>query len=415
LGWGNEDSPAGPADAGRQDPRGRSDVTHQQPLQGPRSVSLRIGVPKETTPGETRVGLTPDAIRRLVSDSVSVTVESGAGERAGFPDDAYRDSGADMAADATSALSGANIVLKVAPPEPLGDGGHEADLIPEGAVLACFLRPHASEELFRKLAARRITGLSLELVPRITRAQSMDALSSQSNLAGYKAVIIGADALGSIFPLLMTAAGTLSPARVLVLGAGVAGLQAIATARRLGADTWGYDIRSAVGEQVESLGARFVDLDEGAPEDAETEGGYAKELDEAEQARKRELLTEHVAKADVVITTALVPGKPAPVLITDEMVGRMKYGAVIVDLAGEAGGNCSLSEPGQVVVSNGVKIHAPLNVPATLPTHASQLLARNLSALLKPMIDDAGVTVDLDDDVVGACCVTHDGKVRFGA
>ncbi|MFV1988446.1 MAG: Re/Si-specific NAD(P)(+) transhydrogenase subunit alpha [Gemmatimonadota bacterium] len=375
---------------------------------------MRIAVPKETTPGETRVGLTPDAIKRLASDSVSVAVETGAGERAGFTDDAYRDAGADVVDDAAATLSGADIVLKVAPPAPLGDGGHEVDMIPEGAVLACFLRPHSGEELFRKLAARNVTALSLELVPRITRAQSMDALSSQSNLAGYKAVVIAADALGSIFPLLMTAAGTLSPARVLVLGAGVAGLQAIATARRLGADTWGYDIRSAVREQVESLGARFVDLDEGAPEDAETEGGYAKELDETEQARKRELLTEHVSKADVVITTALVPGKPAPVLITDEMVSRMKYGAVIVDLAGEAGGNCSLSQAGQTVVANGVEIHAPLNVPASLPKHASQLLARNLSALLKPMIDDNGITVDLDDDVVDACCVTYDGVVRFG-
>ncbi|MCG8468734.1 MAG: NAD(P) transhydrogenase subunit alpha, partial [Gemmatimonadetes bacterium] len=252
-----------------------------------------------------------------------------------------------------------------------------------------------------------------ELVPRITRAQSMDALSSQSNLAGYKAVILGAESLGRIFPLLMTAAGTLSPARVLVLGAGVAGLQAIATAKRLGADTWGYDIRSAVKEQVESLGGKFVDLDEGAPEDAETAGGYAKELDEAEQARKRELLAQHIAKADVVITTALVPGKPAPTLITEDMVEAMKPGSVIVDLAGEAGGNCTLSEPGQRVVKHDVIVHAPLNVPSSLPYHASQLLARNLTALVKPMIGEDGVTVDLEDDVIGPCCVTHAGEVRF--
>jgi NAD(P) transhydrogenase subunit alpha len=378
-------------------------------------VNLLIAVPKETTPGEHRVGLTPDAIKRLVSDTLSVSIQSGAGERAGYTDEAYRAAGAEVSPDARAALGTADIVLKVAPPRALDDGSHEADLIREGALLACFLRPHENEALFGKLAGKRVTALSLELVPRITRAQSMDALSSQSNLAGYKAVIIGADALGAIFPLLMTAAGTLSPARVLVLGAGVAGLQAIATAKRLGADTWGYDIRSAVKEQVESLGARFVDVEEGAPEDAETEGGYAKELDEAEQARKRELLAEHVSKANVVITTALVPGRAAPVLITDEMVARMKYGAVIVDLAGEAGGNCSLSQPGQVVEVNGVKIHAPLNVPASLPTHASQLLARNLSALLKPMIGDEGITVDLDDDVVGACCVTHAGDVRFSA
>jgi len=379
-------------------------------------VSLRIAVPGETTPGETRVGLTPDAVKRLASESISISVQAGAGETAGFGDEDYEAAGASIVADAASLIADADVVLKVAPPAKLADGTHEADLIPEGALLACFLQPHDSADLFARLAARRVTALSLELVPRITRAQSMDALSSQSNLAGYKAVVIAADSLGAIFPLLMTAAGTLSPARVLVLGAGVAGLQAIATARRLGGDVWGYDIRTAVKEQVESLGARFVDLEEGAPADAETEGGYAKELDDAEQARKRELLADHVSKADVVITTALVPGKAAPVLITDDVVARMKRGSVIVDLAGEAGGNCSLSKAGEVVESpGGVKIHAPVNVPATLPTHASQLLARNLTALLRPMIGDDGVAVDLDDDVVGACCVTHDGTVRFGA
>ena len=375
------------------------------------NVSLKIAVPRETAPGETRVGLSPDAVKRLASDSISITVQAGAGEAAGFGDEAFRAAGAEVAGDVRALYSGADIVLKVAPPSL-----DEADMMPEGALLACFLRPHESDALFARLASRRITALGLELVPRITRAQSMDALSSQSNLAGYKAVLIGANSLGAIFPLLMTAAGTLSPARVLVLGAGVAGLQAIATAKRLGADVWGYDIRPAVKEQVESLGARFVDLEEGAPEDAETEGGYAKELDEAEQARKRELLAAHVARADVVITTALVPGKAAPVLITDDMVGRMKRGSVIVDLAGEAGGNCSMSRPGEVVESDGgVRIHAPLNVPSTLPTHASQLLGRNLTALLKPMIGEDGITVDLDDDVVGACCVTHGGEVRFGA
>ncbi|MDX1396619.1 MAG: Re/Si-specific NAD(P)(+) transhydrogenase subunit alpha [Gemmatimonadota bacterium] len=377
-------------------------------------MSLRIAVPKETTPGERRVALTPDAVKRLVSETVLVSVERDAGTAAGFTDDAYLEAGAEIAPDAATALADADIVLKVAPPRELAGRGHEADGIREGALLACFLRPHESAALFDRLAARRVTALSLELVPRITRAQSMDALSSQSNLAGYKAAIIGANALGSIFPLLMTAAGTLSPARVLVLGAGVAGLQAIATAKRLGAATWGYDIRSAVKEQVESLGARFVDVEEGAAEDAETEGGYAKELDEAEQARRRELLADHVSKADVVITTALVPGKAAPVLITEDMVARMKPGAVIVDLAGESGGNCALSRPGEVVEAGGVSIHAPLDVPSSLPKHASQLLARNLSALINPMIGEEGLEVDLDDDVVGACCVTHAGEVRFG-
>ena len=382
-------------------------------------MSVRICVPRETADGESRVALTPDGAKRLLSDDVSIAIETGAGRAAGFPDAAYEDVGVEVVADAGRLLGEADVVFKVAPPSEA-----EADGLREGAVLACLLRPHENAALIERLAAGGVTALALELVPRITRAQSMDALSSQSNLAGYKAVLLGANSLGRIFPLLMTAAGTLSPARVLVLGAGVAGLQAIATARRLGADTWGYDIRAAVREEVESLGAKFVDLDEGAGNaegaggaaaDAETEGGYAKELEEAEQARQRELLAQHVARADVVITTALVPGRRAPVLITDDMVDRMKVGSVIVDLAGEAGGNCSLSAPGETVVERGVTIHAPLNVPGSLPYHASQLLGRNLSALVKPMFGEDGVVVDLDDDVIGPCCVTHAGEIRFGA
>ena len=376
-------------------------------------MSVRICVPRETAAGESRVALTPDGARRLLSDDISIAVEGGAGRAAGFPDAAYDEAGVEIVADASRLLGEADIVFKVAPPAEA-----EADGLREGAVLACLLRPHENAALIERLAGGGVTTLALELVPRITRAQSMDALSSQSNLAGYKAVLLGANSLGRIFPLLMTAAGTLSPARVLVLGAGVAGLQAIATARRLGADTWGYDIRAAVREEIESLGAKFVDLDEGAEgaaEDAEAEGGYAKELEEAEQARQRELLAQHVARADVVITTALVPGRPAPVLITEETVDRMKEGSVIVDLAGEAGGNCALSAPGETVVERGVTIHAPLNVPGSLPHHASQLLGRNLSALVKPMIGEDGVSVDLEDDVIGPCCVTHAGEVRFGA
>lgn len=376
-------------------------------------MSVRICVPRETAAGESRVALTPDGARRLRSDDISIAVEAGAGRAAGFPDAEYEETGVDIVRDAGRLLGEADIVFKVAPPSEAEVGG-----LREGTVLACLLRPHENAALIARLAGGGVTALALELVPRITRAQSMDALSSQSNLAGYKAVLLGANSLGRIFPLLMTAAGTLSPARVLVLGAGVAGLQAIATARRLGADTWGYDIRAAVREEVESLGAKFVDLQEGAggaAEDAETEGGYAKELEEAEQARQRELLAQHVARADVVITTALVPGRPAPVLITEETVDRMKPGSVVVDLAGEAGGNCALSAPGETVVERGVTIHAPLNVPGSLPYHASQLLGRNLSALVKPMIGEAGVSVDLEDDVIGPCCVTHAGEVRFSA
>ncbi len=376
-------------------------------------MSVRICVPRETAAGESRVALTPDGAKRLRSDDISIAIEAGAGRAAGFPDAAYEEVGVEIVPDAGRLFGEADVVFKVAPPSET-----EADGLREGTVLACLLRPHESAALIERLAGRSVTALALELVPRITRAQSMDALSSQSNLAGYKAVLLGANSLGRIFPLLMTAAGTLSPARVLVLGAGVAGLQAIATARRLGADTWGYDIRAAVREEVESLGAKFVDLQEGAEEaaeDAETEGGYAKELEAAEQARQRELLAQHVARADVVITTALVPGRPAPVLITEETVDRMKEGSVIVDLAGEAGGNCALSTPGETVVERGVTIHAPLNVPGALPYHASQLLGRNLSALVKPMVGEEGVSVDLEDDVIGPCCVTHAGEVRFGA
>ena len=376
-------------------------------------MSVRICVPRETAAGESRVALTPDGAKRLRSDEISIAIEAGAGAAAGFPDADYEEAGVEIVPDAGRLLGEADVVFKVAPPSEAEAGG-----LREGAVLACLLQPHENGALIERLAGGGVTALALELVPRITRAQSMDALSSQSNLAGYKAVLLGANSLGRIFPLLMTAAGTLSPARVLVLGAGVAGLQAIATARRLGADTWGYDIRAAVREEVESLGAKFVDLQEGAEgaaEDAETEGGYAKELEEAEQARQRELLAQHVARADVVITTALVPGRPAPVLITEETVDRMKEGSVIVDLAGEAGGNCALSAPGETVVERGVTIHAPLNVPGSLPYHASQLLGRNLSALVKPMIGEEGVSVDLEDDVIGPCCVTHAGEIRFGA
>ncbi|MGH7541707.1 MAG: NAD(P) transhydrogenase subunit alpha, partial [Gemmatimonadota bacterium] len=307
-------------------------------------------------------------------------------------------------------------VLKVAPPGARPDGRHEAELLREGCALLGFLRPHDEPDLLRRLAARGVTALALELIPRITRAQPMDALSSQNNLAGYRATLIGADSLGKIFPLLMTAAGTLSPARVLVLGAGVAGLQAIATAKRLGAEVWGYDVRPVVREQVQSLGGRFIELEaKEAPPDVETAGGYAKELAEDEQAQQRELLATHVAKADVVITTALVPGKPAPLLVTEEMVARMRPGSVIVDLAGERGGNCALSRPGETVRERGVTIHAPLNLAATLATHASQLLSRNLSALLKPLLAGDRVEIDLADEVVAACCVTHAGEVRFGA
>jgi NAD(P) transhydrogenase subunit alpha len=381
-------------------------------------MAIKIAVPAETTPGETRVGMTPDAVRRLTSDDVGFIVQKGAGLSASFRDEEYTDVGAEIGVDAGSVLGAADVVLKVQPPSL-----EEADLIREGTVLISFLTPHESTELIQRLAARRVTALSLELVPRITRAQSMDALSSMSTLAGYKAAVIGADSLGKVFPLLMTAAGTLSPAHVLVLGAGVAGLQAIATAKRLGGAVEGYDIRPAVKEQVESLGAKFVEWTEDelaemgvtvvSEEERETSGGYAKQLAEEEQARERDLVARHVAKSDVVITTALIPGKPAPLLITTAMVEAMRPGSVVVDLAAPAGGNCELTRPDEVVDHGGVLIHGPTNLPADMPVHASQMFARNLTSLLKEVLSDGELAVDMENDVVGPCCVTHAGEVRF--
>ncbi len=378
---------------------------------------MRVAVPAETAPGETRVALTPDAVKRLVSDAVTCVVQSGAGARARFSDDDYRAAGAEIAPGAAEAYANVDIVLKVAPPRQApGESRHEAELLPEGSALIGFLDPHGAGELLDRLARGGVTAFALELVPRITRAQPMDALSSQSNLAGYKAAVTAADSLGKLFPLMMTAAGTLRPADVLVLGAGVAGLQAIATARRLGAVVAAYDIRPAVKEQVESLGAKFVVLEEDeepSREERETAGGYATALDESEQDRQRRLMTPHVARADVVITTALVPGRPAPLLITGAMVERMKPGSVIVDLAAPTGGNCELSEPGESVERGGVRIHAPLNLAATLPTHASQMYARNASSLLQHVASDGELIVDLDDEITAACCVTHAGEIRW--
>ncbi len=383
---------------------------------------VRVAVPAESAEGETRVALTPDAVRRLVSEEVRIAVEAGAGVGASHADEAYREAGAEVVGDGRALWGEADILAKVAAPGRREDGAQEVDLLREGAVLVCFLRPRTEAGLLERLATAGVTALALELVPRITRAQAMDALTSTATLAGYKAALLGAGSLNKVFPLLMTAAGTLSPARVLVLGAGVAGLQAIATARRLGAVVEAYDIRPAVKEQVESLGATFVEWDEEAESEAaagaeeaerETEGGYAVELAEDEQARERLLLGRAVERADVVITTALVPGKPAPLLVTEEMVSRMRPGSVIVDLAAEMGGNCELSEPDRVVRRHGVLLHAPTNLAATLPVHASQMFARNVSALLGLVVANGRVEVDLEDEILDACCVTHDGRVRF--
>lgn len=377
-----------------------------------------IAVPRESAPGETRVALTPDTVRRLVSDDVQVRVEGGAGLRASFSDDAYREAGA-VVVDGPEGLEDSDVWVRVQPPRDREDlGRHEIDLMREGAVTLGFLRPAGGEELLDRLARRRITALALELLPRITRAQRMDALSAMSTVAGYKAVVIAADTLGKIFPLLMTAAGTLAPAHVLVLGAGVAGLQAIATARRLGAVVEAFDVRPAVKEQVESLGATFVEAEEEkeAEEAAggETAAGYAEQLSEREQEADRRLLARHVAKADVVITTALVPGKPAPLLITEDMVRGMRPGSTIVDLAAEAGGNCELTREGETVERHGVVIHGPVDLPARVPVHASQMYSKNLQALLAHLLVDGEMRIDLDDEITGAVCVTHAGEVRYG-
>jgi proton-translocating NAD(P)+ transhydrogenase subunit alpha len=371
---------------------------------------MQIGVPKETVDRERRVALVPEIAGKLAGgpgeeggEAVEVVVQRGAGDAALIPDQLYEEAGAQLVDDAASAFS-ADVVVKVAPPTV-----EETGLLRAGSVLIAFLQPLTNSEGVRALAQARVTAFGLEAIPRISRAQSMDAFSSQSNVSGYRAALIGAQELGRFFPMLMTAAGTIRPATVLVLGAGVAGLQAIATARRLGAVVQGFDVRAAVKEQVESLGAHFLEFDLGG--DMEGAGGYARELTPEQQARQQELMVEAIGKVDVVITTALVPGRRAPILVSAKAVEGMKPGSVIVDLAGEAGGNCELSEPGQSVIRHGVKIAAPLNVPSTMAEHASQLYARNIQALLGLMIEAGRLKLDFDDEVIAGACVTRDGEI----
>jgi H+-translocating NAD(P) transhydrogenase subunit alpha len=364
---------------------------------------MKIGVPKETAAGERRVALVPEIVRKLAAEGNEVIVERGAGEGALIPDEQFEEAGATLVDDQEAAFA-ADVVVKVAPPSD-----HETERLRGDGVLIGFLAPLTNGDGVRAIAASGVTSFAMEAIPRISRAQSMDALSSQANIAGYRAALIGAQELGRFYPMLMTAAGTIRPATVLVLGAGVAGLQAIATARRLGAVVQGFDVRAAVKEQVESLGAKFLEFDLGG--DLEGAGGYAKELTAEQQARQQELMAEAIGKVDVVITTALVPGRRAPVLVTEEAVKRMKPGSVIVDLAGEAGGNCELSEPGEAVVRYDVKILAPLNVPSTLAEHASQLYARNVQALLELMTEEGELKLDYDDEVIAGACITRDGEI----
>lgn len=364
---------------------------------------MRIGVPKETVEGERRVALVPEVIRKLTGSGLDVVVERGAGAEALIPDGVFEEAGATLTDDAATVWQ-SDVVVKVAPPS-----ADEVGRLGRASVLIGFLAPLTNGDGVRALASSGATAFALEAVPRISRAQSMDALSSQSNIAGYRAALIGAQEMGRFYPMLMTAAGTIRPATVLVLGAGVAGLQAIATARRLGGVVQGFDVRAAVKEQVESLGATFLEFDLGG--DLEGEGGYAKELTPEQQARQQELMAEAIGRVDVVITTALVPGRRAPILVTEEAVKKMKPGSVVVDLAGEAGGNCELTEPGQTVVRHDVKIVAPLNVPSTMAEHASQLYARNIEALLGLMVREGQLELDFDDEVIAGACVTRGGEI----
>jgi NAD(P) transhydrogenase subunit alpha len=364
---------------------------------------MRIAVLKESAPGERRVALVPENAARLGKQGHEVRVEAGAGAEAGFPDAAYQAAGAAVLPRA-AALDGAEVVARVQRP-----AAAEVDALPVGALLVALLAPHASAEVLARLAARGVNAVAMEKVPRTTRAQSMDALSSQATLAGYKAVLLGAAALPRILPMLTTAAGTLAPAKAFVVGAGVAGLQAIATARRLGAIVSAFDVRPVVKEQVQSLGAAFVETDVAA----EGAGGYAKELGASEQERVLATLARHVREMDLVVTTAQIPGKAAPRLLTAEMVRGMRPGSVVVDLAAETGGNCELTRPGETVVDAGVTVIGAVNLPSSLPFHASQMYGRNVTTLLQHLATkDARLALDPADEIAGPMLVVHDGKVR---
>lgn len=366
---------------------------------------MNVVVLRETQPGEARAALMPESVKKLTALGCAVQIESGAGLAAARADDDYREAGAEVSNDREALLRKADVLAVVNRP-PAEDFAR----LKNGAVVLGFLRPLDEPRALAPAVEHGITTFSVELIPRITRAQAMDALSSMATVAGYKAVLIGAAHIPRMFPLLMTAAGTVPPARVLVLGAGVAGLQAIATARRLGAVVEGYDVRAAAGEQVKSLGATFLEVDLGGIK-TEDAGGYAVELSEEAMNRGRALIAEHAKTADVVITTAQVPGRRAPLLITEEAVNGMKRGSVVIDLAGATGGNCAISQADVEVERNGVTILAPTNLPATVPVHASQLYSRNLTAFLSLLVKKGELQIDMKDDVVGPSCVTHQGQV----
>ena len=359
---------------------------------------MRIGVPKETAAGERRVALVPELVTKLTESGIDVVVEAGAGEAASFTDEAFREAGAELG-DPWAA----EVVAKVRKPSD-----EELGRLREGQVLIGFLQPLTDQEGIERLASRGVTAFAMESIPRITRAQPMDALSSQATVSGYKAVVLAADRLPKFLPMLMTAAGTVAPAKVLVIGAGVAGLQAIATARRLGAVVSGFDVRPVVKEQVESLGAKFLEL---GVVGEETEGGYARELSEEEQRRQQEELEARIGDFDVVVTTALIPGRPAPQLIPRSAIESMRPGSVIVDLAAEAGGNAELTRPDEEVSHDGVTILGPTNLPSSMPYHASQLYARNVSALVQHLAPEGELKLDFEDEITAGACVTRKEEV----
>tara|TARA_B100000809_G_scaffold45440_1_gene39812 strand:+ start:12701 stop:13843 length:1143 start_codon:yes stop_codon:yes gene_type:complete len=367
---------------------------------------MRVAVLKETRSAENRVALVPLGVKNLVKRGLTVTVQTGAGETSGVSDLMYREAGAEIAASAQETLEDAKLILVVNPPS-----SNELAHLSEGSILVGFLDPLSDPDLVSRLIELKVTGISMELVPRITRAQSMDALSSQATVAGYKAVLLAANHLPKFLPMFTTAAGTIRPAKALILGAGVAGLQAIATARRLGAVVEAFDVRPAVKEQVESLGASFLESEEEVT--AEGEGGYAKELTEDQHSKELELIGSALIDTDIVITTAQIPGREAPVLITEDMVKTMKYGSVIVDLAAESGGNCELSEVGETVLAHGVQILGPLNLATSIPVHSSQMYSKNIVTLISEFLgDDGQLQLDFENDVVGPSTVTHGGEVQ---
>lgn len=366
-------------------------------------MSIRLAVPNEIYPDERRIALEPGIAKRLIDMGVELCMEKGAALSAHFSDSDFE--GVKIIDTPAELYKDANLIFKVQPPTL-----EELDMMKDGAVIVGFMAPHKNEAMMRKMCEKNITTLAMELVPRITRAQSMDALSSQATIAGYKGVLMAADMASVFFPMLTTAAGTIRPARVLIIGVGVAGLQAIATARRLGAIVEAYDVRSATREQVESLGAKFVNTGVSA----DGEGGYARELTAEEKQQQQDVLAKHIAMSDVVITTAAIPGKPSPKIITQQMVAEMKVGALIIDLASEGGGNCELTKPGETVEFEGrVTIHGPLNVASQTPVHASEMYARNLFNLLSPFITENGeLELDWDDEVIANTVLTHEGEIK---